>query len=1072
MSGANGPAGPADLPPDLMARALDSVAEAVVITDHLERVIYWNAAAESLYGYTAAEALGSRISELVVPEPARQRGFAVFDDVAAGEVFRGEWLMRDKNGREFPVLASTSPILDANGRPRHFIGVSRDVSSEKEAYRTAQTLAGVVANSNDGILTCDVDGVITWANDRVAAIYGWPSDELVGQPLSVLVEATDGPRRDGVLARVLTGETLAPMVERRRRRDGAPVEVSLALAVVRDEDGEVCGASAVIRDLTVENALRRDLERQAEDMRARFEQSATPQTLMNMAGEFEAVNDAFCALLGHTRDELLRMNRLSVAHVSDSGAGTAHVELLQSGRQRAASFEKMLRHRDGYAIPVLVDVTVLHDDRGIPYGMASFLRDLRRVSSAEQQLDRQRALFAALNQRASDVALVADADMTLRYVTSSATDVFGYTADEVLGRTTYSFVHPDDLPALRDTVARVLADREGFERITLRVVDRSGAWRWVEESMTNALAEPEIRGVVLNVREVTAEVQAKDELRRSEARYRAIAETAQEGIIVFTPAGEVIFLNQKLADLLGHGIEDLIGVDRVPMFDPDTENLLREKLSRRVETGPETYEVPYRHPDGSWHTLSMSVAPLPLPDTDELGSLAMVSDVTEARRAENELRHRSAHDVLTDLPNRALLVDRIQRALARRRPATDGSIALLFLDLDHFKLVNDSRGHDAGDLLLIEIGHRLRHAVRPQDTVARLGGDEFAVLCENVDEALAMNIADRLRDALSRPVELGGPRVYVDASIGIALSPPHDADTLLRFADVAMYEAKASGRGRIRVFDATLAQSGERRLLVMNALREALDGDRLTLHYQPIVDIAGGRMTGVEALLRWQDDDLGRVSPLEVVDAADAMGLSLALDRWVIQRASREMVELRRRHGLERFQLSVNVSARSFAAPGLEGIVARSAVETGWASTDLTLEVTESAIMTDAPGAVALLTELKGQGVRIAVDDFGTGYSSLAYLKRLPVSTLKIDRSFIDQVTTDADSRAIVRSIVQLADALGLDTVAEGIETAENAAVMLELGCSVGQGWLWSAAVPADELSRVAARWAHRVPAR
>jgi diguanylate cyclase (GGDEF)-like protein/PAS domain S-box-containing protein len=1071
VSGDNGAGRPPDLPPDLMARALDSVAEAVVITDDEERVIYWNAAAESLYGYTATEAQGRRISELVVPEPTRQRGFDVLDEVAAGEVFRGEWLMRDKHGRQFPVLASTSPILDTDGTPRHFIGVSRDVSREKEAFRTAQTLAGVVANSDDGILTCDVDGIVTWANDRMLAIFGWPADDLVGQPMSVLVDADDRPRQARVFARVLTGEPLPPSVERRRRRDGTHVEVGLALAVLRDEDGVVCGASAVIRDLTVENALRRDLERQAEDLRARFEQAATPQTLMNMAGRFVSVNDAFCELLGHTREELLRMTRLTVSHVSDSGVGTTQVELMQSGRQRAASYEKMLRHRDGYAIPVLVDVTVLRDEQGEPYGMASFVRDLRRVSTAEQQLDRQRVLFTALNQRASDVALVADADMTLRYVSASATDVFGYSVDEVLGRTSWSFVHPDDLPALRDTVARVLADREGFERITLRVRDRSGAWRWIEKSLTNALAEPEIRGVVLNVREVTAEVQAKDELRRSEARYRAIAETAQEGIIVFTPAGEVIFLNQKLAELLGHDIDDLIGTDRVPMFDPDTENLLRDKLSRRVETGPETYEVPYRHPDGSWHTLSMSVAPLPLPDTDELGSLAMVSDVTEARRAENELRHRSAHDVLTDLPNRALLVDRIQRALARRHPVTDSSIALLFLDLDHFKLVNDSRGHDAGDLLLIEIGRRLRHAVRPQDTVARLGGDEFAVLCENVDEALAMTIADRLREALSRPVELGGPRVYVDASIGIALSPPHDAEALLRFADVAMYEAKASGRGRIRVFDATLALSGERRLLVMNALREALDGDRLTLHYQPIVDIASGRMTGVEALLRWHDDALGRVSPLEVVDAADAMGLSLALDRWVIQRASQEMVELRRRHGLDRFQLGVNVSARSFAAPGLEAIVARSSAETGWPSDDLTLEVTESAIMTDAPGAVALLQQLKGQGVRIAVDDFGTGYSSLAYLKRLPVSVLKIDRSFIDSVTTDADSRAIVRSIVQLAEALGLDTVAEGIETAENAAVMLELGCSVGQGWLWSPAVPADELSRVAAGWAHRVAA-
>ncbi len=1054
-------------PPDLAVRALDSVAEAVIIAGADERIVYWNAAATALYGWSAAEAHGRRMSQLLVPADDRQAGLDVLDDLSDGGVFRGEWRMRHRDGHELTVAATASAVRDADGVFRHFIGVSRDVSAEQEADRRTRMLAGVVAQSHDAVLTCDMAGIIGWANDRVAEVFGWTPADLVGRHLS---ELADPDRRDAqaaAVARVLAGESVPPSDVRRRRRDGTPVDVNLALVPIRDADGRLSGISAVVRDLTVENALRRDLERQAEDLRARFEQAATPQTLMAMSGRFVAVNDAFCALLGHPREQLLQMNRTALAHVADSGAADRTVVRLQAGELRSATFERLLQHRDGHAIPVLVDITVLHGDDDTPYAMASFVRDLSRVSTAEQQLDRQQALYRALNQRASDVALVADPDMTLRYVSPSAGDVFGYTEAEVIGRASWSFVHPDDVDGYRETVRRVLADPGGFERITVRIADRSGAWRWVEKSMTNAVADPDIRGVVLNLREVTAEVQAKDELRRSEARYRAIAETAQEGIIVFTPAGEVIFVNRKLAALMGRPLGDFLSRPPARLFDAATEDLLRRKLAGRSTTGPETYEVPYLHPDGTWHTLSFSVAPLPLPDTDDLGSLAMVSDVTEARHAESVLRHRSAHDVLTDLPNRSLLVERIQEALHRPRPE-HGSIALMFLDLDHFKLVNDSRGHDAGDLLLIEIGRRLRQAVRPEDTVARLGGDEFAVLCEDVDEALAVTIAGRLREALGRPVELGGPRVYVDASIGIALSPPHDADTLLRFADVAMYEAKASGRGRIRVFDSTLASSGERRLLVMNALREALDDDLLELHYQPIVDIDSGRMTGVEALLRWRHADLGPVSPLEVVDAADAMGLSPVLDRWVLRRACREMVNLRAAFGLGPFRLGVNVSARSFAAPGLDETVAAATTETGWPTTDLTLEVTESAIMTDAPAAVRLLGELKAQGVGIAVDDFGTGYSSLAYLKRLPVTALKIDRSFTEQVTGDPDSRAIVRSIVQLAEALGLETVAEGIETAEMAAVMSDLGCSVGQGWHWSAAVPATELSRAAHGWPDR----
>ncbi|MEP6980501.1 MAG: PAS domain S-box protein [Nakamurella sp.] len=1063
MSAPTGSSGPPVLSADLMARALQSVADAVIITDDTRRIVYWNAAAEVLYGYAAAEALGLDIAELVVPVHVVDQGTDVMDRVADGDRYQGEWLMRHRDGRQFPVHASTNAILDSDGIPRHFIGISRDASYRKEAFRTAQTLASVVANSVDGILTCDIGGIVTWANEQTEHIYGWSSAELVGRHVSLLADPDDVAMQSRLFARALTGERVPSFEVHRKRRDGTVVEVSLALGVIRGENGAICGTSAVMRDLTVENELRRGIEQQTENLRARFEQAATPQTLMDMDGNFISVNDAYCRLLGRSRDELLRMSRTSVTHVSDSGVGTVQVALLQSGLEKSVSFEKLQRHRDGHAIPTLIDVTVLHDDEGMPYAMASFVRDLRAVSTAEERLDRQRALYRALNQRASDVALVADADMTLRYVSPSVTDIFGYRADEPVGRTSWSFVHPDDLPPLREAVDRVLADPDGFERLTLRIEDRSGGWRWVEKSLTNALGDPDIRGIVLNLRDVTAEVQAKDELRRSEARYRAIAETAQEGIIVFTPAGDVIFVNQKLADLLGHPLVELADGDKPSLLDPETEKLLREKLTHRSQIGPETYELPYLHPDGSWHTLSMSVAPLPLPDADGFGSLAMVSDVTEARRAENELRHRSAHDVLTDLPNRALLVERIQQALGRQGSAPGGSTALLFLDLDHFKLVNDSRGHDAGDLLLIEIGRRLRRAVRPEDTVARLGGDEFAVLCENVDEELALTIAGRLREALGSPVELGGPRVYVDASIGIALSPPHDAETLLRFADVAMYEAKASGRGRIRVFDSTLALSAERQLLVMNALREALDEDLLGLHYQPVVDIATERMVGVEALLRWHDPGLGWVSPLEVVDAADAMGMSLALDRWVIRRACREMVELRPQHGLDRFALGVNVSARSFSAPGLDEIVALATSETGWAPADLILEVTESAIMTDAPCAIELLHKLKKQGVVIAIDDFGTGYSSLAYLKRLPVGVLKIDRSFVDHVTTDADSRAIVRSVVQLAEALGLETVAEGIETRETAAMMLELGCPLGQGYRWSPAVPAAELAVLAA---------
>jgi len=609
-------------------------------------------------------------------------------------------------------------------------------------------------------------------------------------------------------------------------------------------------------------------------------------------------------------------------------------------------------------------------------------------------------------------------------------------------------------------VDSVVTDPGRTERFTYRIRDGSGEWRWVEEALTNRYEEPDIRGLVANLRDVTERVQAQEDMRLSEARYRAIAETAQEGIAVISPGGRLLFANQKLAEILGLPLEEAYHARFGMLFDDAVARDLGHRLRRRAQLGPETYELPYRHPDGATRLLSVSAAPLPLVETGEVGSLVMISDVTQDRAAEQELRRRALHDALTDLPNRTLLSDRLEIALARRGRSRARPVALLFLDLDEFKMVNDSLGHDAGDLLLVEIARRLQQAVRGGDTVARLGGDEFAVLCEDIDEAHAVQLAERLRARLTDAIDLAGHQVFVDASIGVALSPPHDPATLQRSADAAMYQAKTDGRGRTRVFNATVASTADRKLMVMSRLREALHADAgLDLQYQPIIDMATGALQGVEALLRWYDEELGEVSPEEIVLAAEGTGLTLALDEWVLSRGCADLAGLRSAGVHGDLYLSVNLSTQNIGATSLDELVPQVAEAAGWPTSRLVLEVTESAIMTDHGSAAECLERLREHGVSIAVDDFGTGYSSLADLKRLPVSLLKIDRSFIEQVTTDPESLAIVGTIVELARGLGLRTIAEGIETQEQADAMCELGCVSGQGFLWSPAVSLEDLA-------------
>jgi diguanylate cyclase (GGDEF)-like protein len=500
---------------------------------------------------------------------------------------------------------------------------------------------------------------------------------------------------------------------------------------------------------------------------------------------------------------------------------------------------------------------------------------------------------------------------------------------------------------------------------------------------------------------------------------------------------------------------------------PDDREASTAEMRRLVADSSDGYRIEkrYRHTDGREVWVSVSVSCV----RDEEGQpsylIGQVEDVTERRALRERLAYAAIHDPLTALPNRVLFMDRLETSLSRA--ARHGrQVAVIFLDLDRFKLVNDGMGHAAGDRLLETVAARLERVMRPSDTVARFGGDEFVVLCDEIGgEAVAVQMAQRLIDALRPPVSLAEGEIFVTASLGLALSggDRDSAASLLRDADTAMYMAKEHGRARIEVFDPKSHGVVLDKIRMRSDLHGALERGEFRVYYQPIVELATGRVSGVEALLRWQHPERGLLHPGEFLSMTEESGLIAPIGAWVLEESCRQAVawaQARRNEGMsgDPISISVNLSPRQLVEPDLvddvAGIVARSGIDPG----SVWLEITEGALAADTESTLAVLHRLRALGIRLAIDDFGTGYASLGYLKSFPVEVLKIDRSFMVGLGRGTEDATIVRSVVALARSLGLDCVAEGIERPQQLEELRALGCAYVQGFLLGVPLPADVL--------------
>ncbi|MDO8606795.1 MAG: EAL domain-containing protein [Phaeospirillum sp.] len=780
---------------------------------------------------------------------------------------------------------------------------------------------------------------------------------------------------------------------------------------------------------------------------------------LHQNGRHTLVNPAYLRLFGYSSvDQLIGTSVMDTVAPEVRGVVFERINRRSRGEMVAAEYITRGLRRDGSTFDLEV-----HGSSYAMNGEIYTLAILRDVTEARQAADKVRESeerMRTLFDSSPDPAWIIEDNLFIECNTAAAA-VLGYASkDELL------FVHPAKLsPAIQPDGQASFAKAEAM----MNLARKNGIHRfeWVHARMDGGdfLAEVTLSTITLQGRKVIyCAWRDITERKMAEAEMQLAASvfhTTQEGILITDASGVIMSVNPAFTDITGYTAEEAIGQTPRLLKSHHHDDAFYTTMWRQIiDKGRWQGELWNRRKNGEAFLEWLTITAIVGPGGRYTRFVSVFTDVTELRRKDEQIRYQAYHDALTGLPNRALLDDRLEHAIdvARRHSA---QVAVLFLDLDRFKVVNDSLGHQEGDKLLQNTALRILDSVRKSDTVGRLGGDEFIVILGDFEDTTEVaQVADKILAAIGAPFELAGRILHSSASIGIAVFPQDgdDGPALMKNADIAMYQSKAAGRGTFRFFDPSMNRHALQRLEMEASLRRAIEDSEFLLFYQPKIHVPTGTLNGAEALIRWRQPGGELVSPADFIPVAEETGLIIPIGYWVLEETCRQ-IRAWREAGYPDITVSVNLSLRQFRDASLVERIEAILTKFGIPGEAIEAELTESAVMEDPVTAIVTLQRLQALGIKISVDDFGTGYSSLAYLKRLPISTIKIDRSFIADLGIDAEDAAIVQTIVGLARTLRLDVVAEGVETEAQLAFLAELGCDVVQGFYYSQPKPADEFA-------------